>query len=156
MVNERIGYFRNQCPTGRIITEMIKNDDGVCIFKAGIIVDGEIVATGHAYEKEGSTFINKTSYIENCETSAVGRALGIFGVGIDTSIASAEEVGNAIKQQKNPVKNDYLTTMKKFATKYPEIYKKHLDSWKVNSAKDIKNPEAQQGIIDELNELINK
>ena len=64
--------------------------------------DGVILATGLAYEKEGSTFINKTSYIENCETSAWGRALGNLGIGIDTSIASAEEVGNAIKQQNKP------------------------------------------------------
>ena len=51
--------------------------------------------------KEDSNFINKTSYIENCETSAVGRALGIFGIGVDTSIASAEEVLNAINNQKD-------------------------------------------------------
>ena len=54
---------------------------------------------GDAYEKEDSAFINKTSYIESCETSAVGRALGMCGIGIDTSVASADEVLNAIKQQ---------------------------------------------------------
>ena len=57
------------------------------------------MGTGTAYEKENSSFINKTSYIENCETSAVGRALGMAGFGIDTSVASAEEVANAITQQ---------------------------------------------------------
>lgn len=54
---------------------------------------------GEAYEKNGSSFINKTSYIENCDTSATGRALGMAGIGIDTSIASFEEVANAIQQQ---------------------------------------------------------
>ena len=39
-----------------------------------------------------SSNINKTSYVENCETSAVGRALAMLGIGIDTSIASANEV----------------------------------------------------------------
>ena len=58
-----------------------------------------MLGTGTAYEKESSTFINKTSYIENCETSAVGRALGMAGFGIDTSVASAEEVKNAINNQ---------------------------------------------------------
>ena len=98
-VNERIKAFRDMYPNGSIMTDMLSNEGGVCVFKAVVVVDGQIVATGHAYEKEGSTFINKTSYIENCETSAIGRALGCFGIGIDTSVASVEEVANAIKQQ---------------------------------------------------------
>jgi galactitol-specific phosphotransferase system IIB component len=74
------------------------------MFKA-TIYDGErILGTGHAFEEQTSTFINKTSYIENCETSAVGRALGMCGFGIDTSVASAEEVENAINNQN---KTDY-------------------------------------------------
>ena len=102
-VNERIIHFREHHPELRLTTEILSSVNGVCIFKA-TVWDGEVaVSTGHAYEKEGSTFINKTSYIENCETSAVGRALGNLGIGIDTSIASAEEVGNAIKQQGEPV-----------------------------------------------------
>jgi len=98
-VNERIKAFRDMYPTGSIMTDIVSNQDGVCVIKAVIVVDNQIVATGHAYEKEGSTFINKTSYVENCETSAIGRALGCFGIGIDTSVASVEEVANAIKQQ---------------------------------------------------------
>ena len=60
-----------------------------------------VLGQGTAYEKEGSSNINRTSYIENCETSAVGRALGMAGFGIDTSIASAEEVSGAIAQQEH-------------------------------------------------------
>lgn len=86
-------------PTGNIKTEMISNENGICIFKAEVMALGCVLGTGHAYEKENSTFINKTSYIENCETSAVGRALGMAGFGIDTSVASFEEVANAIQQQ---------------------------------------------------------
>lgn len=98
-VNQRIKAFREMYANGSIMTEMLSNESGVCVFKAVVVVDGQIVATGHAYEKEGSTFINKTSYLENCETSAIGRALGCLGIGIDTSVASVEEVANAIKQQ---------------------------------------------------------
>jgi len=98
-VNERIRLFRLKYPTGSILTDIISNQEGVCVVKAAIVIDNVVVATGHAYEKEGSTFINKTSYVENCETSAIGRALGAFGIGIDTSVASADEVANAIKQQ---------------------------------------------------------
>lgn len=100
-VNERIKYFRENYKEYSIITEIIKLEEGICVMKAQILDRaGIVLSTGHAYEKEDSTFINKTSYIENCETSAVGRALGNLGIGIDTSVASAEEVQNAINNQK--------------------------------------------------------
>ena len=99
-VNQRIKAFRMLYPQGCIQTHMISNENGVCIFRANITTeDGVLLATGTAYEKEGSTFINKTSYIENCETSAIGRALGMCGFGIDRSVSSAEEVENAIENQ---------------------------------------------------------
>ena len=103
-VNQRIKAFRQVYPTGAILTEMVSNENGVCVFKAmcGYYNDDDtmmILGIGTAYEKESSSFINKTSYIENCETSAVGRALGMCGFGIDVSIASAEEVQNAINNQ---------------------------------------------------------
>lgn len=99
-VAQRIKAFRMVYPNGTIETDMISNDNGVCIIKASIKDEEEkLLGTGYAYEKEGSTFINKTSYIENCETSAVGRALGMCGFGIDASVSSAEEVKNAILNQ---------------------------------------------------------
>ena len=114
-VNQRIKAFRMVYPTGNIKTEMISHENGICIFKAEVgyttqlfdmkenkITESYVVlGIGHAYEKENSSFINKTSYIENCETSAVGRALGMAGFGIDTSVASFEEVANAIQQQED-------------------------------------------------------
>ena len=99
-VNEGIKEFRKLHPQGQILNQVMANADGQVMFQCKIIVDGVLVATAHAYEKEGSSFINKTSYIENCETSAVGRALGMYGIGIDTSLASADEVANAVTQQK--------------------------------------------------------
>lgn len=102
-VNQRVKAFRMVFPTGTISTEMISNENGVCVFKATVMNGDQILSTGTAFEKETSSFINKTSYIENCETSAVGRALGFAGFGIDTSIASAEEVQNAMKNQEPPV-----------------------------------------------------
>ena len=102
-VNERLIYFRANYPDWSLTTEMLSCANGVCIFCAKVLnPEGKVVATGHAYEKEGSTFINKTSYIENCETSAWGRALGNFGIGIDTAVASADEVKNAVAQQEAP------------------------------------------------------
>ena len=105
-VNQRIKAFRMVFPDGTIATEMISNENGVCIFKCSVFNGTELLGTGHAYEKENSTFINKTSYIENCETSAVGRALGMCGFGIDTSVASYEEVQNAINNQEETKKDN--------------------------------------------------
>jgi len=104
-VNERVKHFIANYSGWSIETELLSNEDGVCVFKAIVKdQDGVIKATGHAYEREDSTYINKTSYIENCETSAVGRALGFLGIGIDTSIASSDEVVNAINNQPKDVK----------------------------------------------------
>ena len=106
-VNERIKYFREHYEGWSLESDLLSLDNGVCVIKATIRDEnGVIKANGLAYEKENSTFINKTSYIENCETSAWGRALGNLGIGIDTSIASAEEVINAVNNQPKPKLND--------------------------------------------------
>lgn len=112
-VNQRIKAFRMLFPDGFIKTDVFYLQDGVCVMQAqvGYYEPTEepypkviILGEGTAYEKEDSSFINKTSYIENCETSAVGRALGMAGIGIDVSVASAEEVQNAILNQNKAAK----------------------------------------------------
>ena len=123
-VNERIRAFRTleQYKGYSLESEIVELNNGVITIKA-IIKDnnGVIKATGLAQEKEDITFINKTSFVENCETSAWGRALGNLGIGIDTSVASAEEVTNAInnqdkqsksKTQAKTVKKDVAPTLK--------------------------------------------
>lgn len=103
MVNERVKAFRSICPAGRITTKIVSIENGIVTMMAEVADEvGNVIATGFAQEKESSSFINKTSYIENCETSAVGRALGFAGIGIDGSMASAEEVANAIMNQRDP------------------------------------------------------
>ena len=136
-VNQRIKAFRMIYPQGAIKTNMKSNENGVCIFEANIYeyyiqemglmfnnnIKSKLLATGTAYEKENSTFINKTSYIENCETSAVGRALGMCGFGIDTSVASAEEVQNEIANQKKEEKTTVSKDAKITPTQINEISK---------------------------------
>lgn len=108
-VNGRINAFRRLYPQGFISTEILSMDAGVVVMKAtcGYYENGQsvVLGTGMAYEREGSSNINKTSYIENCETSAVGRALGMAGIGVTTAVASSEEVQNAILQQEE-LEND--------------------------------------------------
>lgn len=97
----RVKKFREAHPDWTISTEIVKADDAFVIVKATILNDqGREIATGTAEERRGSTTINKTSALENCETSAVGRALAFFGL-VGTEIASANEVADAINNQKN-------------------------------------------------------
>ena len=102
LVNERVQEFHKLYPNGSIRTDLVEFSDERFIVKAEVcpdVNDRMRIFTGIAYELVGSSQINKTSALENCETSAVGRALGMLGIGIDGSIASAEEVENAIHQQ---------------------------------------------------------
>ena len=100
MVNERLLYFRENYKGWSLISEIVNLTDDSCVIKASILDEcGVVKATGYAQEDKTSSAINKTSFVENCETSAWGRALGNLGIGIDTSIASAEEVDLAIKKQ---------------------------------------------------------
>jgi len=109
-VNERIKHFRSNYKDWALSTAILELDNNRCVIQATVFnADDRIISTGIAYEVEGSSFINKTSFIENCETSAIGRALGNLGIGIDTSVASYEEVANAIKQQNTPKVKEQLT-----------------------------------------------
>jgi len=115
-VNERIKFFRQeeQYKNWGIRTEFPMIDDTQCLCLCTITTpDGDIVAQGHAHEEKSSSNINKTSYVENCETSAVGRALAMLGIGIDTSIASANEVEEAIAKQQAMVDNPQVQKLSK-------------------------------------------
>lgn len=106
-VNQRILAFWSLFPEGRIVTEKLRDDGQRCDIVARVYADRESVepiATGHAYEVTQGN-VNRTSYVENCETSAVGRALGMLGIGATESLASAEEVQSAIQQQEDAPKN---------------------------------------------------
>lgn len=133
-VNQRIKAFRMLYPEGTIQTDIVSNIDGVITMKAIVGYYNEdntfkILGTGTAYEKENSSYINKTSYVENCETSAVGRALGMLGIGIDTSVASADEVINAINNQtitKEDAENYVLNFGKHSGKKLTEVDSSYL------------------------------
>lgn len=99
-VAKRVQEFRASYPTWSIMTDVVKIDDEQVLIKAQIInPESKIIATGHGHELRASSQINRTSYVENAETSAIGRALACLGLG-GTEFASADEVANAIHQQK--------------------------------------------------------
>tara|TARA_R100000935_G_C2722852_1_gene118676 strand:- start:33 stop:530 length:498 start_codon:yes stop_codon:yes gene_type:complete len=101
-VNERLIYFRSQpiYKGWRISEDIISLDEKGGIFKVTITnTEGIEIINAHAQESKDTSYINKTSMLENGFTSALGRALGYLGIGIDTSIASADEVVNAVNNQ---------------------------------------------------------
>lgn len=117
-VNERLKHFRTE-PTFKgwqINEQLVHIDEKEGIFKVTISdTKGVEMASAHSQEYRDSSYINKTSFVENGFTSALGRALGYLGIGIDTSIASANEVQNAVKNQDNDNKK-WLTEAQLNAT----------------------------------------
>ena len=112
-----------------IETDLVSLNDGVVIFKATITTPSGIF-NGYAYEREGSSQINKTSALENCETSSIGRALAAAGFG-GTEYASANEVQNAINQQSNDTFKNTTSIAPKPLTK---LYKEKVTD--LNTHKD--------------------
>lgn len=101
-VNQRVIAFRtlSEYKGFALTTELLHIDESSCVVRATISnKEGAVIAQGMAQEDKSSSRINQTSFVENCETSAVGRALGFLGIGIETSIATADEVDMAIKKQ---------------------------------------------------------
>lgn len=125
-VASRVSRFRESYPEYTIMTKIVKIDADECIIEAAILNEtGRLIANGHAQELKIASQINKTSYVENCETSAIGRALAAFGLA-GTEYASANEVQNAIHQQNNPVTGRAAAALKPQRT--TEEYLKEITS----------------------------
>lgn len=91
-VESRIERYWAIYPEGSIVTDLIKSDEGRFIVKASIYRGSDLLATGYAEEVIGSSPVNKTSALENCETSAIGRALANAGFATKGKRASREEM----------------------------------------------------------------
>jgi hypothetical protein len=96
-VAERLEKFYERFPDGRVITHIIEHnlESGFVLMRAEVYRtpdDAQPAATGHAFEVRGESYVNKTSYIENCETGSVGRALALLGFEVKRGIASHEEM----------------------------------------------------------------
>lgn len=159
-VDQRILGFRKLYPNGRILTEKLADSGARCDFKA-YVYDGDVLlATGHSFEFQNAGMVNKTSYVENAETSAVGRALGMLGIGIVDGLASADEVQAAIDHQQR--KEEPHTPLEQAQARLVQAEKLYcerhgLPDWgeyhrgTVMKRSDYKNePEALDAIADEL------
>tara|TARA_R110002124_G_scaffold149898_1_gene316182 strand:- start:21 stop:611 length:591 start_codon:yes stop_codon:yes gene_type:complete len=172
-VKERIKYFRENFKDWSLTSEVIDLTEDRCVIKATISNEkGRVIASGIAYESKGSSYINKTSFIENCETSAWGRALANIGIGLDVAIASADEVLNAKAQDKSKKpKIEKLTDAKLSAMIVAigegkgDTVRERLCKYKISNKQQAKIDELLSadkkeektngvlGIIDELNSI---
>ena len=116
-VNERLKEFRNTFKDYSLVSEIIELGADYCTMKATIIDDKGIVrATGFAREVIAKSPINKFAFVENCETSAMGRALGNFGIGIDEAVCTADELLMKLSQDNKPEKTEFEKDATKAAT----------------------------------------
>ena len=97
LVKDRIIAFNEMYPNGGIVTELLSEPANErIVIKATVYPEGTGRSfVGHSQAVIGEGYINKTAALENAETSAVGRALAMMGIGVVDSIASADEVKKA-------------------------------------------------------------
>jgi len=144
LVNERLDEFLSENPKATVETILAKQDamtdtatGDMCnqyVVQAKIIPnpleEPEVYYTGYAEERDNNGFINKTSALENAETSALGRALAFAGYGSAQSIASGEEVLRATQVQKNF--NPTTTSLDKLDRLKNKLYKENKIDDKMN------------------------
>lgn len=157
-VNERLKYFRSQerYKGWRINTEILHLNEKEVVMKA-VIFDpkGVAVSDGIAHEVKGSTNVNNTSHIENCQTSAIGRALGTLGIGIDTSVSSADEVMNAQMNSYRQSNNDTakkINELKTYILKNKDLIKDENLKNKLKEIyldKDVKDLNSYQELLND-------
>lgn len=102
LISDRVLAFNEDYPNGSITTQLISEaSDDLVVIKATVLPDCSVpnrMFTGYSQATWGDGVVNKTAALENCETSAVGRALGFMGIGVIDSIASVDEINKATTQ----------------------------------------------------------
>ena len=110
-VNERVIEFRKLHPTWSISTDILESSSEHCLMKVKVLDENKnLISEGIAYERQEWGGVNTCKYYENCQTSAVGRAMAFLGIGIDTAIASAEEMQIVTNIDSNKEKKQEITT----------------------------------------------
>ena len=144
-VNERHKHLLQYFPEARFNEEVLFHDVDRVIVKTELYISDTIYAVGTAEEFRESSFINKTSALENCSSSALGRCLAAFGLS-GTEYASAEELVNALNNQKGSTQQVSIKdTIKKQTTetKLTALY----SDWKKQNDSIEKDFESQQQSI---------
>lgn len=133
----RVKEFRKEYPDFTIQTDLVEANDVLVIVKASIFnTESRLLATGYAEEVRAASKINRTSALENAETSAIGRALSALGLG-GSQYASADELVNALQQQ-----NDTSKEVLDEWTSYMEVVRDNFD-WVMYAKEAIANQDWQ-------------
>jgi len=127
-VAERHRFLLKYFPETRIDEQIFFQDEKRVITKTTLYIGETPYATGHAEEKRDSSFINKTSALENCLSSSLGRCLAAFGLH-GSEFASAEELANALKQQSNGQAKDIPIEKTTTVTRLNALY----SDWKTKN-----------------------
>lgn len=98
-VEERLVRWWAAYPNAQIVTTMVHYDGKTVVFKAEGIVDGRVIASGYAEEVHGSSPVNKTSFVENCETSSVGRMIGNSPLGTKPGARPSRQEMQKVERQ---------------------------------------------------------
>ena len=132
---------------------IISIDENKVVVKASALLNGNVIATGHAEEDRKSSRINSTSALENAETSAIGRMASFLGVTND-NIASAEEVGLAISMQDKKL-SAAMDELK--SVSHAGSYQQWLTNYKTFLAElKSKNPIGYQGFMEQFTTIKNQ
>jgi len=124
-VAERHRFLLKYFPETRVDEEIVFQDEKRVITKTTLHIGDTPYAVGHAEEIRDSSFINKTSALENCLSSSLGRCLAAFGLH-GSEYASAEELANALKQQANGKSKEIPIEQMTTTTKLNALY----SNWK--------------------------
>lgn len=110
LVSDRVKYF-NENYSGSITTKLISKPDAEMVVVKAVVqyidekgLDHGFTGMSQAKWSDTQSFVNKTSALENAETSAVGRALAFMGIGVIDSIASVDEVKKTTYTSPSPLK----------------------------------------------------
>jgi len=144
-VNERLRHLLKYFPETRFNEEVLFHDNERVIVKTELYIGDTIYSVGTAEEYRNSSFINKTSALENCASSSLGRTIAAFGLS-GSEYASAEELVNALNNQKGSTqKVSIKDTIKKQTTetKLTALY----SDWKKENDSIEKDFESQQQSI---------
>lgn len=136
LVSDRILFFNQEYENGCITTELVSDPTSDTIIIQAFVrpdASNDRVFTWYAQEVIGDWFINKTSALENAETSAVGRALAMMWIGVIDSVASVDEINKAKNREKTKQKTNYKKKLRTYATgKIPSWLEKEQAILEVN------------------------